>query len=185
MPLKGRKHYTWEGGTRVPFLIRYPDRLPRGKTIGTPCWSGDIFPTVLSMTGIAIPDTLVLDGENIEAVLKGQKTDRKAIFTMRGDEIKTVRKGDWKLFIQPPRFHQPVDLKTWSDWRGPDGKTIIAPFEQDTHADYPVVIPEKMEGEVLLFNLREEVSEMNNVEALEKEYRDFAATLEETGFGEQ
>lgn len=186
MPLKGRKHYTWEGGTRVPFLMRYPDILPQGKTIATPCWSGDVFPTVLSMTGIAIPEDLVLDGENITALLKGEKTEHKAIFTMRGDEIKTVRKGDWKLFIQQPRFHQPVDLETWSDWRGPDGTTIIAPFEQATPADYPGVIPEKMEGEILLFNLREDISEMNNVadqypaivEALEKEYRDFAATLD-------
>jgi arylsulfatase A-like enzyme len=44
LPLKGRKHYTWEGGTRVPFLIRYPEALPGGLTVKEACWSGDVFP---------------------------------------------------------------------------------------------------------------------------------------------
>lgn len=186
MPLKGRKHYTWEGGTRVPFLIRYPDVLPEGKIVETPCWSGDIFPTLLSMTGIEIPEGLFLDGENIEELLKGSKVVHKPIFTMRGNEIKTIRKGDWKLFVKQPRFYQPVDLAKWSDWRAPDGKEIIAPFEQATPAQYPGIRPERMEGEIFLFNVREDISEMKNVaaahpdivDALQKEYQDFLATLD-------
>ncbi len=186
MPLKGRKHYTWDGGTRVPFLIRYPDALPEGKTVKVPCWSGDIYPTLLSMTGVGIPEDRVIDGENIVEILKGNKKEHKPIFTMRGDEIKTVRKGDWKLFVEKPRFHKPVDLESWSDWRAPDGETILAPFEQATPAQYPGVKPEKMEGEVFLFNVREDVSEMNNmagqhpeiVGELQKEYRDFVASLD-------
>jgi hypothetical protein len=126
-------------------------------------------------------------------LLKGEKTDHKAIFTMRGEEIETVRKGDWKLFVKKPRFYQPVNLETWSDWRGPDGETIIAPFEQATPAQYPGVVPEKMEGEIFLFNVREDISEMNNlagdrpdiVQSLQKEYRDFVATLDNVDVGEQ
>ena len=163
LPLKGRKHNTWEGGTRVPFLIRYPEILPQGETVRVPAWSGDVFPTLLSMTGIAIPENLFLDGGNIVELLNGTRVDHKPIFTMRGDQIRTVRKGDWKLFVGKPRFHQPVDLETWSDWRAPDGKTILAPFEQATPAQYPGVIPEKMKGEVFLFNLTEDISEMVNL----------------------
>ena len=188
MPLKGRKHYIWEGGTRVPFLIRYPALLPQGETVQTPCWSGDIFPTLLSMTGIEKPEQLFLDGESIVALLQGHKVVDKPIFTMRGDEIKTVRKGDWKLFVNEPRFHRPVDLEKWSDWRAPDGKEIIAPFEQPTPAQYPGVKPEQMEGKIFLFNLREDISEMENVanahpdivDALQQEYKDFMATLDST-----
>ena len=186
MPLKARKHYIWEGGTRVPFLIRYPQSLPRGKTVETPCWSADIFPTLLSMTGIELPEDRVLDGENIVEILKGNKKTHPPIFTMRGNEIKTVRKGDWKLFVKKPRFYKPVDLENWSDWRAPDGETILAPFEQATPAQYPGVKPEKMEGDVFLFNVREDISEMNNVaaehpemvEELQQEYRDFVASLD-------
>ena len=56
----------------------------------------------------------------------------------------------------------PVDLATWSDWRGPDGTSIIAPYEQADPSMYPGVKPEKMEGDKFLFNLREEISEMTN-----------------------
>lgn len=186
MPLKGRKHYTWEGGTRVPFLIRFPDVLPKGLAVTAPSWSCDIFPTLLSMTGIDIPENLVLDGDNIVELLKGSNVTHKAIFTMRGDAIKTVRKGDWKLFIESPRFYQPVDLENWSDWRAPDGTTIIAPFEQATPAQYPGVKPVEMEGEIFLFNLDVDISEMNNVaaahpdivHALQQEYQDYIASLE-------
>lgn len=186
MPLKGRKHYTWEGGTRVPFLIRYPRLLPEGTSIQAPAWSADVFPTLLDMTGISMPEGLVVDGENILELLKGNKEDHRAIFTMRQDKIRTVRKGDWKLFIGPPRFHEYVNLETWSDWRAPDGKEIIAPFEQATPAQYPGVIPEKMEGEVFLFNLRNDISEMVNVaeehpdivKDLMKEYEEFLSTLD-------
>ncbi len=185
LPLKGRKHYTWDGGTRVPFLIRFPGVLPEGKTVHSPCWSGDLFPTLLSLSGIDVPDDLVLDGRNISKLLKGKQMDDKAIFTMRGDQIRTVRKGDWKLFIGTPRFHQLVDLETWSDWRAPDGETILAPFEQATPAQYPGLIPEKMEGEVFLFNVKKDPSEMVNlatenpekVAELEKEYEAFRSTL--------
>jgi hypothetical protein len=138
------------------------------------------------MTGIELPDQRMLDGENIEKVLQGRQMDHKPIFTMRQDQIRTVRKGDWKLFIGKPRFHAPVDLSTWSDWRAPDGKEIIAPFEQATPAQYPGIIPEQMPGEVFLFNLREDLSEMTNVadeypekvEELKREYEAFIATLD-------
>jgi uncharacterized sulfatase len=185
LPLKARKHYTWEGGTRVPFLIRFPEILPEGKTVQTPCWSGDIFPTLLSMSGLDLPENLMLDGENIQEILKGELIDHKPIFTMRQDQIRTVRKGDWKLFIGKPRFHETVNLETWSDWRAPDGKEIIAPFEQATPAQYPGIIPEEMPGELFLFNLKKDVSEMNNVaddypekvEELKSEYEAFMATF--------
>ena len=185
LPLKGRKHYTWEGGTRVPFLIRYPQILPQGLSVHEPCWAGDVFPTVLSMAGIEAPENLVLDGENITAVLRGKQDRQQAIFTMRGDQIRTVRKGDWKLFIGKPRFHQPVDLETWADERAPDGTTIIAPFEQATPAQYPGIIPAEMEGDIFLFNLREDISERINVaeeypekvHELQEEYLKFEASL--------
>lgn len=186
LPFKGRKHYTWEGGTRVPFLIRYPEALPGGLTVEEACWSGDIYPTLLSLAGIEIPEGLVLDGRNIQSVLQGGSLEERAIFSMRGAEIRTVRKGDWKLFIGKPRFHRPVDLSTWSDWRAPDGETIIAPLEQATPAQYPGIIPEPMEGEVFLFNLKEDASERVNlagkhpekVEELQQEYEAFMASLE-------
>ncbi len=163
IPLKGRKHNNWEGGVRVPFMIRYPEQLPSGKVVKTPCWSPDVFPTLLSMTGIAMPEDLYVDGEEIVEILKGNQHTHSAIFTMKGDRIRTIRKDDWKLFLEPPDFYQAVDLANWSDWRGPDGTTIIAPFEQANPSQYPGIKPEAMEGERFLFNLQEDISELVNV----------------------
>lgn len=184
-PLKGKKATNWEGGVRVPFIIRYPEKLPSGSVVMVPCWSPDIFPTILSLTGIPMPEGLIVDGEEIIEVLKGEKQTHSAIFTMQRDEIRTVRKGDWKLFLKRPQFYEPVDLSDWSDWRGPDGTTIIAPYEQANPTMYPGIKPEKMEGEKFLFNLGEDISEMVNlsenhldiIKELENEYSSFQNTF--------
>lgn len=186
-PLKGKKATTWEGGTRVPFMIRYPEQMPGGTVIETPCWSPDLFPTLLSMCEIDMPEDLYVDGEEIIEVLKGNKQEHKAIFTMRGKTIRTVRKGEWKLFIEKPGFYRAVDLTNWKDKRAPDGITIIAPVEQATPAQYPGVKPMKMEGDIFLFNLDKDIAEMTNVSAenpdivsaLEEEYEKFITSLKE------
>jgi len=185
--LKGKKATNWEGGVRVPFMIRYPEILPAGTVVETPCWSPDLFPTLLAMCGIDMPDELYVDGEDIVEVLKGNRHDHQAIFTMKGDKIRTVRKDDWKMFLEKPGFYRPPDLATWVDKRAPDGTTIIAPREQATPAQYPGIIPEKMEGDLFLFNLRKDISEMSNdaesnpemVEALREEYSKFMDSLKE------
>ena len=186
-PLKGRKHNNWEGGVRVPFMIRYPAELKAGTTISTPCCSADLFPTLLTMCGIGIPDNLYLDGENITGILKNEKHSHKAIFTMKGGNIQTVRKDQWKLYIEKPPFYKAPNLENWVDFRAPDGETILAPFEQATPAQYPGILPERMEGETFLFNLEEDLAEMNNVSGqypdvvaeLRQEYAKFMASLEE------
>ena len=104
---------------------------------------------------------------------------------MKGDRIRTVRKDNWKLFVEKPGFYKPVDLTNWSDWRAPDGITIIAPVEQANPSQYPGIKPEPMEGEKFLFNMNEDISEMVNVwdenpgivAELESEYKRFKASL--------
>jgi arylsulfatase A-like enzyme len=185
LPLKGKKATNWEGGVRVPFIIRYPESLPEGTVVETPCWSPDIFPTLLSLAGLELPEGPYLDGEDITEILKGNKADHRSIFTMRGDEIRSIRKGDWKLFLESPKFYRPVDLENWVDKRAPDGVTIIAPREQATPGQYPGIRPESMPGDTFLFNLRDDISEMKNryethpekAAELKKDYSEFLETL--------
>jgi len=161
-PLKGKKATNWEGGVRVPFVIRYPEVFPAGTNIDIPCWSPDIFPTLLSLAEIEIPREIFLDGENITEILRGNQEEHKAIFTMKGNNIQTVRKGDWKLFLEKPNFYKQIDLENWVDNRAPDGISIIAPSEQATPAQYPGVRPEYIPGARYLFNVSEDISEMTN-----------------------
>ena len=185
-PLKGKKATNWEGGVRVPFLIRYPGKLPSGSVVETPCWSPDLFPTLVSLCGIEMPEDHTIDGETITDVLKGKRDTHGAIYTMRGGTIRTIRKDQWKLYIENPRFYHPPDLENWVDRRAPDGVTIIAPYEQATPAQYPGIKPLDMDGEIFLFNLEKDVAEMDNVArenpeiviALKEEYLKYMNSLE-------
>jgi arylsulfatase A-like enzyme len=184
---KGMKATTWEGGIRVPFMIRYPKVFPKNKKIEVPLWSPDIFPTLFSLTNIQPSKTISLDGQDITKILQGKKEKNGPVFSMHNDEIMSVRKGDLKLFVNRPYKRKSYDLKTWKDRRGPDGTTIIAQFEQATPADYPGVVPQKNINEIQLFNLRNDPTESVDlapsnpelVAELMKEYEDFKQNLKE------
>lgn len=183
--LKGMKANNWEGGTRVPFIIRYPQKFPQGTTVSTPSWSPDILPTIMKLTKLKTDSKIKLDGTDISEIINGKSTTHAPIFTMKDTTIRTIRDGKWKLFVKKPDYYKEVDLTNWKDERGPDGTTIIAPMAQATPANYPGLKPEKMEGEMLLFNLDDDPTESKNLaesfpkikEKLIKEYTNFLKSL--------
>jgi uncharacterized sulfatase len=161
--LKGMKATNWEGGTRVPFIIRFPKKLEGNKTISVPCWSPDILPTIMNLTGIKLDPLVKLDGQDITSILIGKQIVHSPVFTMKDNQIKTIREGKWKLFVVRPDFYKSADLSSWKDPRGPDGTTIIAPYAQATPADYPGIKPDFMKGDFLLFNLEDDPSESTDL----------------------
>ncbi len=163
--LKGMKATNWEGGTRVPFIIRYPLQFPKNKTVSTPCWSPDILPTLMKLTTIKTDPGIKLDGQDISAIIEGKSSNHPPVFTMKDTIIRTIRDGKWKLFLTKPEFYKEPDLSNWTDKRGPDGTTIIAPMAQATPADYPGIKPEKMEGKMLLFDLEKDPTESTDLSA--------------------
>lgn len=184
--LKGMKATNWEGGLRVPFIIRYPKEFPQGKEVKTPCWSLDILPTLMKLTNIKTDPKIKIDGQDISAIIKGKSTDHSPVFSMKGTTIRTIRDGNWKLFVTKPDYYREIDLKNWKDERGPDGNTIIAPFIQATPADYPGIKPDKMDGEMLLFDLANDPAETTDLskqypevkEKLVRKYNEFLATFQ-------
>jgi arylsulfatase A-like enzyme len=161
--LKGMKATTWEGGIRVPFIISYPKIFPENSKVEVPCWSPDIFPTLLSLANISPSSQNILDGKDITEVLKGDKVIHDPVFSMHNDKLMSIRQGDWKLFLRNPGFFKQIDLTRWSDPRAPDGITIIAPPEQATPAQYPGIIPLKTENEIQLYNLKNDPTESNDI----------------------
>lgn len=183
--LKGMKATTWEGGTRVPFIIRYPKEFEANKVINVPCWSPDLFPTILSLANIIPTQSNTIDGEIITELLKGNTEKHDPVFTMIEDRIMSVRKGDYKLFVDVPRYSRlPTD---WVDSRGPDGITIIAPMEQATPDQYPGVVPAKSLKKIQLFDVRNDITESNDlsdskpevVADLLKDYENFKKAVTE------
>jgi arylsulfatase A-like enzyme len=97
-PLNGGKATTWEGGIRVPFLLRWPAGLPAGKTYDQPVIQLDFLPTLLAAAGGTEPAGAKLDGVNLLPYLRGEKAGapHAALYWRFGGQL-AVRAGDWKL----------------------------------------------------------------------------------------
>ena len=95
-PLKGGKSSMWEGGLRVPFLARWPGRLPADAVTDEFLTSLELFPTLLAATGAKPPASVKLDGFDMTAVLQGKaKSPRTEIFWERRSD-RAARVGNWK-----------------------------------------------------------------------------------------
>src|SRR6185295_14368744 len=61
-PFRGGKATVYEGGIRVPFVARWPERLPAGRVISSPASSLDVVPTFVKLAGGRLPSDRILDG---------------------------------------------------------------------------------------------------------------------------
>jgi uncharacterized sulfatase len=162
--LRGMKSTGWEGGTRVPLVIRWPGKLPAGTTCSAPVMLPDLFATVLEATGVAAPAGHVLDGKSLLPVAAGTGPGpHEAIYTFRGAQLLAVRRGPWKLHVARPGPANPPNDATWKDPRAPDGVTILAPFEQARPRDYPGLLTGDPVAERGLFNLSDDPGEQHEV----------------------
>lgn len=98
-PLRGTKGTTWEGGQRVPCLMRWPSKIKPGGVCGELATAMDFYPTLANISGAGIPGDRVIDGKDISGLIlnDGEKTPHKAFFYYRGDSLEAVRSGKWKL----------------------------------------------------------------------------------------
>jgi arylsulfatase A-like enzyme len=95
-PLRGGKGRMFEGGIRVPCLIRYPRQIPAGQTCDAFLSTLEIVPTLLHLTGVEPPESVVLDGFDMTDVLAGNRpSPRTAMFWQRRAD-KAARVGHWK-----------------------------------------------------------------------------------------
>jgi arylsulfatase A-like enzyme len=97
-PLFNHKQTLWEGGIRVPCLMRWPTKLPKGKVIAQPAITMDLTATFLTAAGVDIPTNL--DGINLLPNLTGETPPRERTFCWRVNRSnrkqKAIRHGDWK-----------------------------------------------------------------------------------------
>jgi arylsulfatase A len=105
LPLRGAKGWLYEGGIRVPLIIRWPGKGLQKAVCDVPVTSPDFFPTILDMVGIK-SQSIKSDGLSIAPLVKGEKKlNREAIFwhfphySNHGMQSAggAVRSGDYKL----------------------------------------------------------------------------------------
>jgi arylsulfatase A-like enzyme len=95
-PLRGEKGSLFEGGIRVPFIARWPGRLPAGKVSDNPIISLDLAATALAGAGVKLePGTL--DGADLAALLQGGSPASPRTFYWRMGQRRALRHGDWKI----------------------------------------------------------------------------------------
>jgi len=114
-PFRGRKRSLYEGGVRMPLIVRWPGHVPAGRVETESVLTAvDFLPTVCGLAGAAVPAGHVPDGEDASDVLLGKSRPRtRPIFwewrfrvaghTIHHSPMLAVRDGPWKLLMNPDR----------------------------------------------------------------------------------
>lgn len=105
-PLRAGKGNNHEGGSRVPLIVSWPDKVAENKQSDTIAISYDFFPTLLEVTGIKPSADLLLDGVSLTSSFDGSTVSRPPIYSMFGRTVLATgnysniwaRDGKWKLF---------------------------------------------------------------------------------------
>jgi arylsulfatase A len=110
-PLRGSKATTWEGGFRVPCLVRWPGRIPAGQVSDATVTTMDLFTTLTRLGGATIPKDRSIDGHDVWPLLTGETSEGPddPFYYLWLDSLQAVREGPWKLRLvnpeQPQLFH--------------------------------------------------------------------------------
>ena len=104
-PFREGKGTAFEGGVRVPFVARWPGRIPAG-TVGTlPAMTIDLLPTLAKLAGAPVSTERIIDGRDIWPLIAGQRDAQDphdAFYFYWGAELHAIRSGRWKLHLPHP-----------------------------------------------------------------------------------
>ncbi len=100
--LRGRKRDDFEGGIRVPGIVRWPGQIEPGSVSNVPVIGSDIFSTICEIVGIPLPDDRVIDGVSMIPAFAGKPVERPVPLYWRThisspDSRIAMRVGDWKI----------------------------------------------------------------------------------------
>ena len=143
--LREGKGSVWEGGHRVPCIIKWPGVVPAGIINNKLTATIDLFPTIASICKVPLPAQKI-DGIDLLPMIKGDHTitPRKYLYYYYNvNSLKAVRRDDWKLML-------PHTGRTYSDFApGQDG--------------FPGAVNENAEVPLALYDLRRDPGERYNV----------------------
>lgn len=130
--LRGYKGSCYEGGIRVPTIVRWPGKVKPGTECDMPSYFPDWFPTFAGIIGAKLPENSVLDGQDLREVLEsGEKQPRSApmVWEFSGyGGILAVRDGDWKLLVRAYKTEQgPEAFELYNLAKDPEESQNLAP----------------------------------------------------------
>jgi arylsulfatase A-like enzyme len=157
-PLREGKGTMWEGGYRVPYVMRWPGKIPAGTKCDELAVTIDLFPTIAHLIGAEVPTDRVIDGKDIWPLMAGDdgaESPHEAYWCYYGRELRAVRDRRWKLVF--PHEYRSLNGKP----AGRDGKP--KPYDQ-------------LKTGMALYDLKNDVGETTDVSA---EHPDVVARLEQ------
>lgn len=125
-PYRGYKTDLWEGGTRVPFIARWPDIIPKGTVNDNLVCLTDLLPTLAAITAATLPDWSAEDGIDQSAQLFDASLEptRNSMVTQSYVGLLSIREGNWKLIFDTAgsggffRYSAEVEpMGTLAPWR--------------------------------------------------------------------
>ena len=101
-PWRGGMFSPYEGSLRVPFLIRWPGKVPPGQTSNEIVHAVDVFPTLANWAGGTVPKDRTMDGADQSAFMMGQseKSARESVMIYIGNELFGLKWRNWKLLLK-------------------------------------------------------------------------------------
>mgnify|MGYP000706951414 CR=1 FL=1 len=149
---KGGKRDIYEGGHRVPFLMRWPAGIAAGSQIDTPVCQTDFLATIAAIVGLALPDEAAEDSYNLLPALRGEKSEafiRGPVIHHSASGHFAIREGKWKLNMfrgsggsLKPNFVEPgpgEPIFELYDLEADPGET------QNLYFDYPEIVEQLTE----------------------------------------
>jgi arylsulfatase A-like enzyme len=122
VPYRGDKATLYEGGIRVPCLMRWPGRVKAGSTSNAVCSALDLFPTLCHLSGIDT-EKLALDGIDISPVILGQDTEQPRELFWQLATHSELKRGDWTA----------LRLGRWKYINNNLGEEMLFDLEQDLY----------------------------------------------------
>lgn len=132
--LREGKGTEFEGGVRVPFVARWPGKIPAASISNEPTMTIDLLPTLVAYAGGVVLEEPKIDGKNISAVLEarpGAKSPQEAYYFYWGDALHAVNSGKWKLHFPHPYLHIIEGGKDGKPGKGETRKMELSLFDLD------------------------------------------------------
>ena len=143
-PLRGAKTSAWEGGLRVPFIIRAPGKVPAGKTSDLVTATIDLLPTIAKIAGAEKPTDRVLDGLDVSEVFYGNsQVLERPYFYYQHKELRAVRMGKWKLHLPHDPNSKSIAYRKWPIHIAPKDRVVFS--------------------KMMLYNLDDDIGETHDV----------------------
>jgi arylsulfatase len=100
-PWRGNYFTAWEGSLRVPFLMRWPGKVPEGKVSNEIVHVVDLLPTLANVAGFKVPDDRIIDGVNqLDFFLeKQEKSNREGFIVYNNDDVYGYKWRNWKMHL--------------------------------------------------------------------------------------